>query len=149
MQTCTKLLLFLTRGSIALKCLVFFFCTFFAGLDNRLLVPKKKSHPYPQRPWLHRPTLRWVWKSHFSQWAIWTLWVIRGMWRSLWKQWVLLSDPPHCSLGHCAGLDCWPSLMQVGYFELSEQNNMENIHTSFFPSVPFTYFFVLSWRHFH
>ncbi len=42
MQTCTKLLLFLTRGSIALKCLVFFFCTFFAGLDNRLLVPKKK-----------------------------------------------------------------------------------------------------------
>lgn len=28
-----------------------FFCTFFAGLDNRLLVPKKKkNHPFPQGP---------------------------------------------------------------------------------------------------
>lgn len=45
MQTCTMLLLFLTRGSLEMSGL---FCYLFAILDNILLVQKKKVTHFPK-----------------------------------------------------------------------------------------------------
>lgn len=87
-------------------CLEFFF--FLLSLPSWIIdywcKKKKKKSPISPRTWLHRPTLRWEWKSHSSQWAIWTLWAMKGMWRFSWKQWVFLGDLLLCSSGHCSFL---------------------------------------------